>query len=154
MQSAVARIPKTRNGCADAWYLTSFSIGSGRRSVAWKYICGRIKPKRMDAYNGSLIKYKYPATPNCVAVTLTAQIHLAVSTPNATGSDCKPNSLSPSMDLKSLTMAIPRPAMEYKMGLIPAANSVRRVLAFFSLLQNEVYGLIQLSKHSLTAPPR
>ena len=39
-------------------------------------------------------------------------IDLAVSTPNATGNDCKPNSRSPSIDLKSLTIAIPNPAKE------------------------------------------
>ena len=63
------------------------------------------------------MEYKYAATPNCVRVTLPAQIHFAVSTPNATGNDCSPICLSPSMDLKSFTMAIPNPAIEYKTGL-------------------------------------
>jgi hypothetical protein len=40
------------------------------------------------------------------------QIHLAASTPNATGSDWRPILRSPSIDLKSLTMAMPRPARE------------------------------------------
>ena len=29
--SAVVRMPKTRNGCAPPWYLTSFAIGSGMK---------------------------------------------------------------------------------------------------------------------------
>ena len=33
------RRPKTRNGCADAWYFTSFLIGSGKKYLAWKKIC-------------------------------------------------------------------------------------------------------------------
>jgi hypothetical protein len=49
------------------------------------------------------------AAPAGAALT---QIHLAVSTPNATGSDCRPSARSPSIDLKSLTMAMPRPASE------------------------------------------
>jgi len=33
---AVAKIPNTKNGWAEAWYFTSFSIGSGSKRVAWK----------------------------------------------------------------------------------------------------------------------
>jgi len=38
--------------------------------------------------------------------------YLALSTPNATGKEFMPSAASPSMDLKSLTMAMPRPARE------------------------------------------
>ena len=40
------------------------------------------------------------------------QIHLAFSMPKATGSEFIPSARSPSIDLKSLTMAMPRPAIE------------------------------------------
>ena len=41
MASPVVSRPKTRNGCAEAWYLTSFLMGSGRKNLNWKKICGR-----------------------------------------------------------------------------------------------------------------
>ncbi len=31
--------PNTRKGCALAWYLTSFLIGSGMKYLYWKKIC-------------------------------------------------------------------------------------------------------------------
>ena len=58
MHRAVAKMPNTRKGCDDAWYLTSFSMGSGSKSVAWKYICGKIRPSRIVAYTGSPKLYK------------------------------------------------------------------------------------------------
>ena len=61
--------------------------------------------------------YRYAATPSWVKVTDAAQMYLAPSTPKATGNEFKPMARSPSIDLKSLTIAIPNPAMEYKIGL-------------------------------------
>ena len=43
--SPVVRSPKTRNGCAEAWYFTSFLIGSGRKNLNWK-ICGKMSARR------------------------------------------------------------------------------------------------------------
>ena len=47
---AVANIPNTKNGCALAWYLTSFATGSGKKNLNWKNTCGAIRPKRTSAY--------------------------------------------------------------------------------------------------------
>ena len=44
-------------------------------------------------------------------------MYLAPSTPKATGREFKPKARSPSIDLKSLTIAIPKPAIEYRIGL-------------------------------------
>ena len=49
MQRQVAKIPKMRKGWLDAWYFTSFSIGSGNNKVAWKYIWGKSNPMRTAA---------------------------------------------------------------------------------------------------------
>jgi hypothetical protein len=53
--------------------------------------------------------YTHTGAHTCVTSMVLTQIHLAVSTPNATGRDCRPILRSPSMLLKSLTMAMPRP---------------------------------------------
>jgi hypothetical protein len=34
--SAVVKRPNTRKGCAEAWYLTSFATGSGKKNLSWK----------------------------------------------------------------------------------------------------------------------
>ena len=39
----VANRPNTRNGCAAAWYFTSFLIGSGKKNLNCAKICGAIK---------------------------------------------------------------------------------------------------------------
>jgi len=46
--SAVVSMPKTRKGCAAAWYLTSLLMGSCR-NVNCENICGRMSPKRTRA---------------------------------------------------------------------------------------------------------
>ena len=48
--SAVAKIPKTRNGWALAWYFTSFATGSGKKNLNWKKTCGAINPNKTSAY--------------------------------------------------------------------------------------------------------
>lgn len=35
----VVRRPNTKKGCALAWYLTSFLMGSGMKYLIWKNIC-------------------------------------------------------------------------------------------------------------------
>ena len=37
MASAAVRMPNTRNGCAEAWYLTSFFMGSTRKNLNCAY---------------------------------------------------------------------------------------------------------------------
>ena len=42
----VAKRPNTRNGCAAAWYFTSFLIGSGKKNLNCAKICGAIKQNK------------------------------------------------------------------------------------------------------------
>ena len=46
MASAVVSRPNTRNGCAAAWYFTSFATGSGRKNLNWKKICSSTKDEQ------------------------------------------------------------------------------------------------------------
>lgn len=39
MARPVVNRPKTKNGCALAWYCTSFLMGSGMKYLYWKKIC-------------------------------------------------------------------------------------------------------------------
>ena len=67
-------------------------------------------------------QYSQAATASWVAVILVQQIATAFSIPNATGRLCSPSARSPSMLLKSLTMAIPSPAMLYSIVRITSAD--------------------------------
>ena len=42
----VAKRPNTKNGCAAAWYFTSFLIGSGKKNLNCAKICGAIKQNK------------------------------------------------------------------------------------------------------------
>ena len=42
----VAKRPNTRNGCAAAWYFTSFLIGSGKKNLNCAKIGGAIKQNK------------------------------------------------------------------------------------------------------------
>lgn len=95
-------------------HLTSFPTGSGRKYLNCANICGKTSAVKIAAYVGSPTEYSQAAIPSWVASMEPTHIHLAFSTPNATGRDWRPISLSPSTLLKSFTMAMPRPAQEYK----------------------------------------